>query len=98
MGSLAYEGGYAHTEGMTDRRPRRPRDANQLAKRIVDIATGDAEDSDSRSRPPDPNKNPHAVELGRLGGKKGGRARADRLSAEERKEIAARAARKRWGR
>lgn len=83
---------------MTEKRPPRPRDPNQLAKRIVDIAIGDAADSDdSPKHPPDPNKNPHAVELGRLGGKKGGRARADRLTPDERREIAKRAALKRWG-
>jgi hypothetical protein len=80
---------------MAEKRPRRPRDPNQLAKRIVDIATGEAEDTDSPT-PPDPNKNPHAVELGRLGGKKGGRVRAERLSAEERSAIARNAARSRW--
>lgn len=42
-------------------------------------------------------KNPAAVALGRLGGKKGGRARAERLSPERRAEIAKAAARKRWG-
>lgn len=81
---------------MTEKRPRRPRDPNQLAKRIVDIATGEAQDTDSLPAPPSPHKNPHAVELGRLGGKKGGRARADKLSPEQRSEIAKRAAQKRW--
>ena len=42
-------------------------------------------------------KNPHAVALGRLGGKKGGPARAERLTSEQRQEIAKRAAQKRWG-
>jgi len=42
-------------------------------------------------------KNPHAVALGRLGGKKGGRARAKKLSAERRKQIAQLAAKIRWG-
>ncbi len=41
-------------------------------------------------------KNPAAVELGRLGGKKGGKARAEKLSPERRKEIARKAARARW--
>ena len=41
-------------------------------------------------------KNPAAVELGRLGGKKGGKARAEKLSAERRKEIARKAAKARW--
>jgi len=44
-----------------------------------------------------PEKNPAAVALGRLGGLKGGRARAESLSPEKRKEIAKKAAEKRWG-
>lgn len=81
---------------MREKRPRRPRDPNQLAKRIIDIATGEVEDTDSPSARPDPDKNPHAVELGRLGGKKGGTARAKSLSPERRSEIAKQAAQKRW--
>lgn len=88
-----------HITGMTrQKHPRRPRDTNQLAKRIIDIATGEVEDTDSAPAELDPDKNPHAVELGRLGGKKGGPARADRLSAEQRSEIAKRAAQARWQR
>lgn len=73
--------------------PKRPRDPNQLAKATVDLATGEAEQ-------PDPNagKNPAAVELGRRGGLKGGKARADKLAPEQRREIARRAAAKRWER
>lgn len=41
-------------------------------------------------------KNPHAVSLGHLGGKKGGPARAEKLSAKKRKEIAVKAAKARW--
>ncbi len=52
-------------------KPKRPRDVSQRAKLIVDIATGEIEDEK-----PESGKNPHAVELGRLGGKKGGKARA----------------------
>jgi hypothetical protein len=81
---------------MTDRRPSRPRDPNQLAKRIVDLAVGNAEDTDSASISIDPTKNPHAVELGRQGGLKGGRARADSLTPMQRKEIARKAAAARW--
>lgn len=83
---------------MTESRPRRPRDPNQLAKRIVDIATGEADDMADSVKPLDPTKNPHAVELGKLGGKKGGVSRARSLSAEQRKEIAQKAARARWRR
>jgi hypothetical protein len=71
---------------------KRPRDLNQLAKFIVDVSTGEAELPECQ---PD-GKNPAAVELGRLGGKKGGKARAERLSPEERQEIARRAALARW--
>lgn len=72
-------------------KPKRPRDVNQLAKLIVDISTGNA--------PPDtePAKNPAAVALGRLGGAKGGPARAAALSPAKRKAIAKKAAAKRWG-
>ena len=42
-------------------------------------------------------KNPNAVALGRLGGLKGGKARAQKLSPDQRKEIAQKAAKKRWG-
>ncbi len=70
---------------------KRPRDINQLAKLIVDIATGEVKDEE-----PLKGKNPAAVELGRLGGLKGGKARASKLSPERRKEIAQIAAKKRW--
>jgi hypothetical protein len=66
-------------------------DLNQLAKRIVDEATGEEE----KTLPP-PEKNQAAVELGRLGGLKGGKARAEKLTSEERAEIARTAARARW--
>jgi hypothetical protein len=78
---------------MPTRSPKRPTDANQLAKLIVDIATGQAEDQEL----PQP-RNAAAVELGRLGGQKGGAARAKTLSAEVRKEIAQKAAASRWKR
>jgi len=70
---------------MPDRSRKRPRDPNQLAKAIVDIATGQVEDLDSTSRG---GKNPAAVALGRLGGLKGGNARAATLSKKQRTEIA----------
>ena len=71
-----------------------PRDPNQLAKRIVDMAIGEAEPEPA---PKGPEKNPAAVALGKLGGAKGGRARAAKLSPEERSAIAKRAAAARWG-
>jgi hypothetical protein len=67
-------------------------DINQLAKSIVEQATGTA----PKAEPP-PEKNPAAVALGRLGGLKGGKARAAKLTPAKRKAIAKRAAAKRWG-
>lgn len=66
-------------------------DLNQLAKRILDEATGD----EPKTAPP-PVKNAAAVALGKLGGKKGGAARAAALTPEQRSEIAKNAAAKRW--
>jgi len=79
---------------MPERRIKKlPRDVNQLAKAIVDQATNEA--------PPEPEiaddgKNPAAVALGRLGGLKGGVARAKKLSKKQRSEIAKKAAISRW--
>jgi hypothetical protein len=80
---------------MPDRSSKRPTDPNQLAKLMVDIAAGEVSDSvlDGPAK-----KNPAAVALGRLGGKRGGKARADKLTPEQRKEIASKAAASRWKR
>ena len=70
--------------------PKRPRDTNQLAKMVVDLSTGQLDakpDSDAKTT---------LSELGRSGGLKGSRARADRLSSDQRVEIARRAAAARW--
>ena len=69
-----------------------PRDPNQLAKAVVDFATGEPEPD-----PPAPVKNPAAVELGRMGGLIGGKVRAARMSPEERADSARKAALARWG-
>lgn len=66
-------------------------DLNQLAKFIVDQATGEAPPIEPKSE-----KNKAAQELGRLGGLKGGAARAKKLTAQERSEIAKKAAKARW--
>ena len=79
---------------MPDRSRKRPRDPNQLAKRIVAIATGEQQDNLSTTE--QERKNPAAVALGRLGGLKGGKARAATLSKSRRAEIARRAAKARW--
>ena len=72
---------------------KRPTDINQRAKSIVDIATGENEDTQQLN---EDGKNAAAVALGRLGGKKGGKARAEALTAKRRKEIAQKAAKARW--
>ncbi len=79
---------------MTEK-PKGPRDVNQLAKFIVDVATGvTSNDFDTSVE----NKNQAAVELGRPGGLKGGKARAEALSTSRRSEIAQAAALARWKR
>ena len=75
------------------RKPKQRLDLSQLAKRIVDEATGQAE----RTPPPNEGKDPAAVALGRKGGLKGGKARANKMSKKERIESARNAAQARWG-
>lgn len=74
---------------MATKRIPRPRDPISLAKLIGDIATGQVADA------VEDGKDPAAVELGRRGGLKGGKARAESLSAARRTEIATLAASKR---
>ncbi len=71
-----------------------PVDVNQLAKAIVEQATG--QHSEEPDQPIQPEKNPAAVALGKLGGRKGGPARAAKLSPKKRSAIAKKAARARW--
>ena len=68
-------------------RPKRPRDTNQLAKLIVDVATDERKESQATGP---------VNEFARAAGLKGGKARAAKLSSEERSRIAAQAARARW--
>lgn len=72
------------------KRSSKPRDLNKLAAAIAAEATGEAPEE------PPSDKNPHAVALGRLGGQKGGKARANILTPERRREIARKAAAARW--
>jgi len=82
---------------MPDRSTKRPRDPNQLAHQVFLESIGEKPKLDPMAaKPPDPAKNPHAVALGRLGGLKGGAARAAALSPRKRSQIAAKAAAKRW--
>ena len=66
---------------------KKSKDNNVIASNIVEQATDEAHIV----------KNPAAVALGRLGGLKGGRARADKLAPKRRSEIAKKAALARWG-
>ncbi len=77
---------------MQKRSSKPPRNPNELAAFIVEQATGDDEPPDTDA----PAKYPAAVALGRLGGEKGGPARAKKLTKEQRSEIARRAAQARW--
>lgn len=79
---------------MDSKRPPRPRDPNQLAKLITDIATGETPER----LVTDDGRDLAAVMMGRLGGLKGGKARANSLSPDRRAEIARNAALARWDR
>jgi len=81
-----------HTSHIMPKRSSKGRlDLNQLAKSIVGQAT-----DEEAAAPEQPEKNPAAVALGRLGGKKGGKARAKKLTPEQRSKIARLAAEVRW--
>jgi len=71
-------------------RSRMPADLNSLASRITEMATNE-------QPPPDDGKDPAAVALGRKGGLVGGKARAAKMTPEERKASAQKAAAARWG-
>lgn len=75
------------------RPPRKPKLAKAQSSEQVDDTA--AESSLATDQTQD-GKNPAAVALGRLGGKKGGKARAEKLTAEQRREIAKKAAEARW--
>jgi hypothetical protein len=79
---------------MRKRSSKTPTDINQLAKSIVGRSTSEDETVSTEER----EKNPAAVALGKLGGKKGGLARAAKLSPKRRKQIARKAALARWKR
>lgn len=66
---------------------------NKLAKKLIGLVTGNPITEDIS---PIADKNPAAVALGRLGGRKGGKARALKLTAKQRSEIASKGARARW--
>ncbi len=79
------------------RRKKKEHDFAVTAFRVVQEATGQIEPEPKQIEPElVEGKNPHAVALGRLGGLKGGKARTEKLTPEQRKEIAQKAAKARW--
>jgi len=83
---------------MTGIKKRMPRDVNQRAKSVVDIAAALSEGDEPQSDPlPQDGKDPERIARGKLGGSKGGKLRAAKLTPERRQEIAKRAAAARWG-
>lgn len=81
---------YGHNVAMPKRSSKK-KDTQQLARSVLDTVVPDAEPKKAAKK-----KNPAAVALGRLGGLKGGNARAAKLSAAKRKAIAKKAAQARW--
>ena len=81
---------------MTQKKKKRPADINQLAASIMKDATEPSVEEPVKEPESKPEKNPAAVALGRLGGKKGGAARAKKLTPERRSEIARKAVETRW--
>jgi hypothetical protein len=79
---------------MPKRSSKRQKDTQELARQILDSVV--PADQDNRENGQKPEKNTAAVELGRLGGLKGGKARAAKLSAARKKAIAKKAAAARW--
>ena len=85
-----------HTYNMPKRSSKKKqRDPQQIARDVLDAVVPDAEPDEES--PESGAKNPAAVALGRLGGKKGGPARAKKLTKQQRSEIAKKAAAARWG-
>ncbi len=74
--------------------PKRPRDFSQAAKLVVDIASGQVADRELTAE--EQGKDPAAVNLGRRGGLKGGVARAAKMTKEQRRASAQKAAKSRW--
>lgn len=88
---LGFDARYWHTFNMPKRSRTGKPDINQMASNMIDAIAGELP-----AEQPESEKNPNAVALGRLGGLKGGKARADKLSPTKRRAIAKKAARVRW--
>lgn len=82
---------------MPKRSSKQQKDHQELARSVLDAVVPDAGDEKEKKRvDAEKEKNPAAVALGRLGGLKGGKARADKLTDKKRSEIAKKAAQARW--
>lgn len=86
---------------MTIGKGKRPRDPNQLAKWIVDHSTGETPEPTEEAKPQRPPVSPevlsrHMAALGRKGGQIGGKRRLKTMTKEQRRKVAAKAARARW--
>jgi hypothetical protein len=77
-------------------KPKRPKDPNLLARSVMEDLIGEKWDGTPLERPPERVKNPAAVALSKLGASKGGKARAESLTAKQRSKIATKAAKARW--
>jgi hypothetical protein len=85
-------------DGTMPKRSSPKRDFMEVGRAIVEQAIGEQMDGSPLPEPEPDTRNPHAVALGSMGGKKGGKARAAKLSSAKRKVIAKKAARARWTR
>jgi hypothetical protein len=83
-------------DGFMPKRSAPKRDFMQVARGIVEQAIGEQMDGSPLPVPPPDTRNPHAVALGSIGGRKGGKARAKALSPTKRRAIAKKAAKSRW--
>jgi hypothetical protein len=68
-----------------------------FAKSLLESVTGEKWTGADPEKPPEREKNPHAVAMSKLGASKGGKARAESLTAKQRSKIAKKAAKARWG-
>ena len=91
-----FPGKLATTVGKGKRPSGQKRDFMEVARGVVEQAIGEQMDGSPLPQPEPDTRNPHAVALGGIGGKKDGRARAKVLSASRRSQIAKRAAMARW--
>ena len=80
-----------------DKKKRRPQDPVLLAKSVMEDIIGEKWAPGVLEKPPERVKNPHAVAMAMLGASKGGKARAESLTAKQRSKIAKKAAKARWG-